>query len=561
MTDLLLTPLDRFIRDQQDLTAVDHFSRHHDADALGVDRGGEGQAYRALVPLAMPTAGEQYAFEVDLDACSGCKACVSACHSLNGLDDDETWRSVGLLHGGAAEAPVLQTVTTACHHCVDPACLNGCPVEAYEKDPITGIVAHLDDQCIGCSYCTLMCPYEVPVYDPGRGVVRKCDMCQDRLADGEAPACVQGCPTDAISITIVTTADLVDAARTPSTTGSEPATVPPALVPSAPSSAITVPTTRYVSARPLPPTMVAADRFSLQPSHAHTPLAVMLVLTQLSVGTFVLAMVAGSRLGPARAWTGGVALLVGIVALAASVLHLGRPWLAWRAVLGLRHSWLSREIVAFGLFAAAATADAAARGGDAPPGLVAGLDLAVVVAGVVGVGCSVQIYVVTRRRWWSVGRTGPRFVLSALASGSATLTVLAVLVAAGRPADEWSVVLVGAVRPLAALLVVVTVVGVFRELLVLVPGRRAGADELERTARLLTGDLRSLSTRRLIAAGLGGVVLPLWLVVTAGSGAATVTPTVVAALGSLVLVVAGELAERRLFFLAVSSARMPGMLR
>ena len=101
--------------------------------------------FQSLISLTQPRPGEHYAFAVELDSCTGCKACVSACHSLNGLDDDETWRDVGLLVGGDRAHPFSQTVTTACHHCADPACLNGCPVLAYEKDPLTGIVRHLND--------------------------------------------------------------------------------------------------------------------------------------------------------------------------------------------------------------------------------------------------------------------------------------------------------------------------------------------------------------------------------------------------------------------------------
>ena len=156
-----------------------------------------------------------------------------ACHSANGLDDGESWRVVGLLHGGDEAAPWQQTVTTACHHCVDPACMAGCPVEAYEKDPITGIVSHLDDQCIGCRYCTLMCPYDVPKWSPSRGIVRKCDMCRPRLAAGEAPACVAACPNEAIRITVVAQETVI----ADNETGR--------FLPGAPDPAITQPTTTY----------------------------------------------------------------------------------------------------------------------------------------------------------------------------------------------------------------------------------------------------------------------------------------------------------------------------
>jgi NAD-dependent dihydropyrimidine dehydrogenase PreA subunit len=113
--------LQQYLKEQQRLTAVERFSQRHERDALAPGK----RYYPDLMPLERPGPGQQFAFQVDLDACSGCKACVTACHRLNGLDDDEgeTWRSVGLLHGGTPDAPVQQTVTTACHHCVDPACM------------------------------------------------------------------------------------------------------------------------------------------------------------------------------------------------------------------------------------------------------------------------------------------------------------------------------------------------------------------------------------------------------------------------------------------------------
>ena len=270
--------LDLLLDEQQQTTAVERFSQHH-ANADGPLLSGH---YQDLIPLTKPLPGEQYAFEVDLDACSGCKACVAACHNLNGLDESEQWRSVGLLHGGSNggsingsdELPILQHVTTACHHCIDPACLSGCPVMAYDKDPETGIVRHLDDQCIGCQYCIFMCPYDVPKYNGARGIVRKCDMCQDRLAVVEAPACVQSCPNGAIRIRTVNVETVVQQSESNQ------------FLPAAPEPGITLPTTVYKSSKPLPRNLLPADYYSANRQHSHLALVIMLVLTQLSVGAF-----------------------------------------------------------------------------------------------------------------------------------------------------------------------------------------------------------------------------------------------------------------------------------
>ena len=97
----------------------------------------------------------------------------------------------------------------------------------------------------------------------------------------------------------------------------------------------------------------------VEPEHAHWPLIVMLVLTQLSVGGFAVelaALAAGSSRRHRRACSiRSFASASGWAGLAASVLHLGRPLYAYRALIGLRHSWLSREVLAFGLFATLAT--------------------------------------------------------------------------------------------------------------------------------------------------------------------------------------------------------------
>src|SRR5688572_17984666 len=95
----------QLLNEQQSFTAVERFSDWH---VGGNGRNGHESCatdlaarYRSLLPATPPAPGQQYAFEVDLDRCSGCKACVVACHTLNGLDENETWRDVGLLVGGS----------------------------------------------------------------------------------------------------------------------------------------------------------------------------------------------------------------------------------------------------------------------------------------------------------------------------------------------------------------------------------------------------------------------------------------------------------------------------
>ena len=510
------TPIDFFLAEQSSLTAVERFAAFHEADLTPA----HVPYYRDLIPFQQPLPGQQYAFAVDLDTCTGCKACVSACHSLNGLDADESWRSVGTLVGTTPTAPVQMTVTTACHHCVDPACLSGCPVDAYEKDPITGIVSHLDDQCIGCGYCTLTCPYEVPVFNADRGIVRKCDMCRDRLAADEAPACVQACPNQAITITIVDT----------DTAGADGP-----LVPGAPSSTLTRPTTTYTTTKPEAASMRAADHYLSRPAHGHTPLAVVLVLTQMSVGALIADVALRAAGGPAASpLLPVVALAVGLLGLAASVAHLGRPRYAFRAIIGIRHSWLSREILAFGGYAATATLYAALRVLLPGSEWVSAAGLLAAGTGVAGITCSVMIYAVTHRRWWRARATGLRFGLTTALSGLAALLIAVPAVA----------------HDVAMAVVVVATIKLAWEGSVLLHLRADTDTDLRRTALLLTRDLVVPARTRLALGLLGGMTLPLL--------AAAVHPAW--AVAGLAAIAAGELLERSLFFRAVTAPRMPGAL-
>ncbi len=548
--------IDSLLEDQQ-RTAVARFADWHERDEAPSRVG----LYRDLIPLSLPKDGEQYAFEVDLDACSGCKACVAACHSLNGLEEDETWRSVGLLHGGTSQGPVIQHVTTACHHCLEPACLEGCPVHAYEKDPRTGIVRHLDDQCIGCQYCILKCPYDVPKYSHTKGIVRKCDMCHGRLAVGEAPACVQACPNGAIRIALVSREQIREESEAN------------LFLPGAPEPGYTLPATVYRTKRPLPRNLLPADYYSVAPQHAHLPLVFMLVLTQMSVGALaadqaLLWMGEGETAMPVSAANGVrslAAFFLGLLGLGAAVLHLGRPQYAFRSIIGLGTSWLSREILAFGVFALLATIYAAWPwiGGEesgGAPGLRAAVGLAAAGCGVVAVFCSVMIYASTRRPFWSFAGTAFKFFLTSAMLGLPT-ALLVGLAAAGWRGQSFDRIMAEYGAMVCLVVASLTSLKLVAEASVFASLASKQFTPLKRTALLMSGELGPTTLQRFAMGLAGGVVLPLVLAapyLSKSNGGHSPLFIASATVLSVILLVAGELLERYMFFAAVVAPKMPG---
>jgi formate dehydrogenase iron-sulfur subunit len=502
------TLIDQLLLEQKSLqTPVARFAERQ-------ERGSDLQAhYRSLIPLTKPESNEQYAFEVSLDRCTGCKACVSACHSLNGLDPHETWRDAGTLLGGRDKPGWQQTVTTACHHCEDPGCMNGCPVGAYEKDAETGIVRHLDDQCIGCSYCILKCPYDVPKYSRKRGIVRKCDMCHQRLAEGEAPACVQACPTEAIRIVNVSKSIPHD--LFPATTANSQTSIA--------SSSITRPTTRYVG-REVPATAFSADRDALIPQDAHWPLIFMLVLTQAGIG-----LLAGS-VGITHTSSMHPLTLAGTIlfnlGMMAAVFHLGQPLKAWRFFLGLRSSWLSREILAFSIYAPVPVLLCfLPLLSDFPWGNH--LSLAIVHSalplGLLAIFTSVMIYHDTHRALWRFPRSALRFF--------GTMALFALLgIELANPGSGFAAISFA----LLALLKLTT------EVLFLRHHKRAEWSPDRQSARLQLGPLRRILVSRMILA------------------LATVAACLIQPWTAVLLLVFTELLERQLFFQSVQAPKMPG---
>ena len=160
---------------------------------------------------------------VDLTRCVGCRKCEEACAEVNGLPaperpdcqctvfeknrrpDDKAYTVVNRYFTGKKDRfdkPVPTYAKVQCMHCQDPACVSACIVGALTKDE-TGAVRYDATKCIGCRYCMVACPFEIPAYeyhDPVMPKVMKCTFCYDRISkEGGLPGCATICPTEAIT--------------------------------------------------------------------------------------------------------------------------------------------------------------------------------------------------------------------------------------------------------------------------------------------------------------------------------------------------------------------------
>ncbi len=154
----------------------------------------------------------------DSTRCIGCRRCEAACNRVNDLPppdrpfDDLTvleqrrrthWNTYMVINkyypNGKENPPVYGRM--GCNHCLEPACASACFVRAFDKTP-TGAVIYDETVCVGCRYCMVACPFEIPTYEYHEAFtpkIQKCTMCYPRLVEGLLPGCVEVCPTEALA--------------------------------------------------------------------------------------------------------------------------------------------------------------------------------------------------------------------------------------------------------------------------------------------------------------------------------------------------------------------------
>ncbi|MDX9696388.1 MAG: DmsC/YnfH family molybdoenzyme membrane anchor subunit [Bacteroidales bacterium] len=288
---------------------------------------------------------ERNIFIFDQNKCVGCHACVVACMNENGFQTPEQWRNIHKSNEIHTPNLPLFYLSLACNHCDDAPCLKNCPALAYSRDKKTGAIIHHPEKCIGCKYCTWACPYDAPKFNPKTGVVEKCTFCNHRIEDGLKPACANLCPVGALDFVNTEFSREESALSSP--------------VPVNVGSGIKIKRLRKIKGPE-----IDSNLFTDQPEHVKQkvkkkitareewPLLLFTLLSALLVSIFASGLIEQFSLINKLEYIG-----FGALAALLSMLHLGRKLRAWRSLLNIKNSWLSREILLFSLFFASVFID------------------------------------------------------------------------------------------------------------------------------------------------------------------------------------------------------------
>lgn len=134
-----------------------------------------------------------YCIVVDLNQCTGCMSCEVACKQENGVALGQYWNKVLRVGQGSTTKDFKQYwVPSMCQQCQDAPCVQVCPTGASYRNEDNVVLINKED-CIGCRYCQMACPYGVRSWNEELKVMEKCTLCNHLTAAGDVPACVKAC--------------------------------------------------------------------------------------------------------------------------------------------------------------------------------------------------------------------------------------------------------------------------------------------------------------------------------------------------------------------------------
>ena len=386
----------------------------------------------------------QMTFSFDASACSGCRCCQIACKDRNDLETGRLWRRVYEVAGGTWKKQgqawqndvFVSSLSISCNHCERPICAECCPTGAITKRA-DGIVLLDEGTCVGCGYCGWGCPYDAPQYREDAGHMSKCSFCVEDLDAGRGPACVTACPVRALDYGFPS-----DLAAKPGFSGDTKATgIHPLPDPDLTEPALLLRAHRYAARGEHEPVEVDPG-----PPRGlrEWSLVGFTLLGQLASGLSMGLMAVhwwyskrGDAAVPVRLEQLGLPLVSVLILLAMvlSLLHLGSPQRAWRAVLNLRSSWLSREILLAGLFLV--TSLLAASSQYLRPGFLAIALPASAICGLLFVCGMARVYMLRTVPVWNRPSTILSFLGTSLLLGG--LMTNAMLATVGAVAGQASV--------------------------------------------------------------------------------------------------------------------------
>ena len=278
-------------------------------------------------------------FIFDYAKCVGCHACIVACKNENHTVSPLSWRGVNAFNPKKIPLSGFLYLSLACNHCNEAPCLKACPANAYSKDRITGAIIHNPKRCIGCQYCTWVCPFDAPKFNPNTCIIEKCNLCNHLLVDGKTPACANNCPTGALGFGEIDINSNVDAA------GFSSQKIFPRIKVNRPEIISSIPEMDIEL-------NLINDNYKYKPKISSKiiavkewPLILFTVIASVLSGWF-----SALSMNNEVSYNPIFYLSLGLFGIILSAFHLGKPFRAINSLFNLKTSWLSREILFFMLF-------------------------------------------------------------------------------------------------------------------------------------------------------------------------------------------------------------------